>query len=239
MFNGTSLMNQAFEGLIGSFMRRLTVVESRFVTPKVKITRLQGNLKGFNFQLGDAVAVLVGDRKLRNYTAAFVDLNLGFLDIVAHIHGNGPASHFFEHLQLGAEVQVSIPRGKSFYDASVKKQVFFGDETALGFAVSLLPFFKKHKHDFHYCFELEAENKNSPALLGLSNYTVFPKDGSLIDQTWMEQQSDFCFADWQSANFIITGNVNSVQTLRKLVKNETLANKIYSKGYWLAGKKAL
>ncbi|RZJ68922.1 MAG: siderophore-interacting protein, partial [Flavobacterium sp.] len=43
---------------------------------------------------------------------------------------------------------------------------------------------------------------------------------------------------WNTTNFALVGNVKSVQTFRKVLKDKMQGN-IYSQGYWLEGKKGL
>ena len=97
---------------------------------------------------------------------------------------------------------------------------------------------KKKEHQYQFCFELDEVNKNAPELLGLKNYTIFTKNGSFRNEKWINDLPVFQTPDWQPANFILTGNVKSVQSFRAVLKNKTTA-KIFSQGYWLEGKKGL
>ena len=87
-------------------------------------------------------------------------------------------------------------------------------------------------------FELDEECKNVPELLGLENYTVFPKSHSFRNEKWISGLSLFKTDGWKASSFILTGNVKSVQTLKKVLKDKKQGD-IYSQGYWLEGKKGL
>lgn len=97
---------------------------------------------------------------------------------------------------------------------------------------------KQNLHQFQFYFELDEENKNVPELLGLKNYTIFQKNGSFRNEKWINDLPIFRTPDWQTANFVLTGNVKSVQTFRKVLKNIT-TGKIFAKGFWLEGKNGL
>jgi len=72
----------------------------------------------------------------------------------------------------------------------------------------------------------------------LENCVVFPKSGLFRNEKWISDLPVIKITDWQEANFVLTGNVKSAQTFRKIIKNKT-NGKIYLRGYWLEGKKGL
>ena len=166
------------------------------------------------------------------------DMKESTLDIIFHIHNQGVGSRYIENLETGDAIYVSEPRGKKLYDPAIKQQLVFGDETSLGLACSFLPFLKQNQQQYRFYFELAEENKDVPGLLGLENCTVFPKHGLFRNEKWINDLPFFKSPDWATAAFALTGNVNSVQAFRKVLKNNT-KGKIFSRGYWLEGKKGL
>ena len=74
--------------------------------------------------------------------------------------------------------------------------------------------------------------------MGIENCTVSPKNGSFRNEEWINDLPIFQTTDWQTANFVLTGNVKSVQTFRKILRSK-IKGKIFSQGYWLEGKKGL
>lgn len=216
----------------------LTVTAITNITPSVKKIRFQGDISKMNFLVGGASVIRVSETEYRNYTPSYYDLKEGILEIIFHLHNNGVGSHYISTLQSGDQLYISSPRGHKQYDPKVKQQFIFGDETSLGLACSFLPVLKQNEHQFSFYFELDEENKNVPQLLGLENYTVFPKNGSFQNEEWVKNLPVLKVYDWLSVNFILTGNVRSVQTFRKVLK-DTTSGKVISKGYWLEGKKGL
>ncbi|TDS52994.1 FAD-binding oxidoreductase [Myroides indicus] len=225
--------------LFGSSLRpNVKVLETHYISSHIKKIRFQGDISKWSFQIGYANVIRVTETEYRNYTVAYHDKKKGIFDIIFHIHGNGVGSQYMDTLKANDELFVSLPRGKKFYEPNVQQQFIFGDETSLGLVCSLLPLLKKHKHQFHFYFELDEANKSVPALLDLENYTVFQKNGSFRNEKWINDLPVFQTTDWKEARFILTGNVKSVQTFRKVLKHRR-TGKISSQGYWLEGKKGL
>jgi NADPH-dependent ferric siderophore reductase len=191
-----------------------------------------------NLQIGYANVIRVSETEFRNYTVADYDIPTGILDIVFHIHGNGVGSQFINNLSTGDELFISAARGKRMYDATAKQQLFFGDETSLGLACSFLPALKKNQHQFHFYLELDDENKTVPASLELENYTVFSKNGVFQHGNTTSDLTLLQPAEGHSSNLIITGNVKSMQHLRKVLRT-SYKGKVFSHGYWLEGKRGL
>jgi len=230
----------AMETIMASKMPLMTVTETQYINPFIKKIRFKGNLSGMDFQLGYAVAIRVGDNDHRNYTASFSDIEKGILEITFHLHSDSPGSRFMNNLNVGNKLRISNPRGHKQYDNSVKTQLIFGDETSLGLACAFQPVLKGNQHQFQFYFELDEENKNVPQLLGLENYTIFPKNDTFRNKQLTEQlpifQTDGCL----SGNYVLTGNARSIQTLRSVLKQKNIPNKnILVQAYWAEGKMSL
>ncbi|WP_312901530.1 FAD-binding oxidoreductase [Chryseobacterium taichungense] len=221
-----------------SIMTDMKILETVYITPNVKKIRFQGDISRMNFQIGHANVIRVSDTEFRNYTTSYYNVDEGVLDIIFHIHGNGVGSQYIDSLKPLDELRISIPRGKKMYNENIQQQFIFGDETSLGLACSMLTILKKNKHQYQFYFELDDENQNIPELLGLENYTVFSKKNTFRDEEWINELPIFNSDEWNTANFILTGNVKSVQTFRKVLKDNS-RNNISSQGYWLEGKKGL
>lgn len=222
----------------GAIMSGMKILDVAYISPNIKKIRFQGDISRMNFQIGYAHVIRVSDTEFRNYTASYHNVPKGILDIIFHIHGNGAGSRYIDGLQPGDELRISIPRGKKMYDPSIKRQFIFGDETSLGLACSILPILQKNKHEYQFYFELDDAHQNVPELLGLKNYTVFSKKNTFRNEQWVDELPVLNTKEWNTANFILTGNVKSVQTFRKKLKEQSSGN-IASQGYWLEGKKGL
>jgi NADPH-dependent ferric siderophore reductase len=213
------------------------ILETNYISSHIKKIRFQGDITKWNFHVGQASVIRVSETEFRNYTVAYHDTE-GIFDIVFHIHGNGVGSKYINDLKAGDEIFISPPRGYKYYDKSVEKYFILGDETSLGLTCSFLSILKQNMHQFQCYFELDEENKNVPALLGLENCMVFSKNDTFKNETNINDLPVFQTAEWQTANFILTGNVQSIQTFRSVLKRRT-TGKITTQGYWLEGKKGL
>jgi len=208
------------------------------LSPSIKRIRFKGDFTHLDFQEGYCIDFRVTDTDVRRYTLSLLDKENGVLELIVHLHGEGPGRRFMDALNVGEQVNVVQPRGHKYYNTMVAKYVIFGDETSLALACSFNEAFQQNLHDYCFIFELDDENTNVPERLGLKNCTVFPKIGLFQDANWIGDLPQLQSADWQGAHFILTGNVLSVQTFRKVLKGFD-SGKVHTQGYWLKGKKGL
>lgn len=216
----------------------MEVVQLELLSPSVRKILFNGDFRNLKYKVGSYVDFRVSDTEARRYTASYADSKNGVLELIVHLHGEGSGSHFMKNLKIGDKVDNNPPRTYRYYDESAEKFVIFGDETSLGLALSFLPVLKKNNQKFKFIFELDDENKAIPELLGLENCIVFPKNGSFRKEEWVSELPVITTLDWQDANFVLTGNVKSAQTFKKVIKDKTNGN-VYLHGYWLEGKKGL
>lgn len=228
--------------LIGLFGNKLSpnvkVLQINSLSPQLKKICFKGDISDWDCSIGYASVIRVSETEFRNYTVADHDKEAGVFAIIFHIHGNGVGSNFIDRLKVGDELFISPPRGKKLYDSKREQQFFFGDETSLGVACAFLSVMKENRHQFQFYFELDDVNKEIPEFLGLENYTVFSKGNLFSNEKWVSTLPLFTTDAWHAANLALVGNVKSIQTFRKVLKNKTLGN-ICSQGYWLEGKKGL
>lgn len=232
-------LNDTVETLLSGKMPLMRVTAAEYINSHIKRIRLHGDVRGLHFQTGYAMAVRVSGTEYRNYTVSYHDTEKGIVEMIAHLHGKAPGSRYIDHLTTGDELRLVPPRGKKMYDSAVKQHYFFGDETSLGLACSLQNVFQKDDQRYRFYFELDQENQNVPALLGLDNYTVVPKGKTFCDAALINELPLFKVKEWHQGNFILTGNARSVQTVRKVVKQNKISGNILAQAYWAEGKTGL
>lgn len=208
------------------------------LSPSVKRIHFAGDVSLLDFREGYYMDFRVTDTDVRRYSPSFIDAETGMLELVVHLHGDGPGRRFMDALKPGDTVDIAQPRGHKHYDDSAEKYVFFGDETSLAAAWSFYKSLKKNRQQFRFYFELDDENKGIPQQLGLENCVVLRKDGSCADPKRIGALAVVQDAEWHDAVFVLTGNVKSVQAFRKVLKGVAKA-KVHAQGYWLEGKKGL
>jgi NADPH-dependent ferric siderophore reductase len=215
------------------------VDDTKLLSPSVKKIRFKGDFGKLSIPVGAYIDFRVSDTQARRYTVSHADIANGMLECIIHLHGNGSGQQFMGKLRKGDKIDINKPRGeRKYYDRSAGRFVIFGDETSLGLACSFLPVLKENSQPFQFYFELDEENNSVPGMLGLEHYTVFPKSDVFRKEARISELPVIQAADWQRSNFVLTGNVKSAQTFRKVIKEKT-QGKIYLHGYWLEGKKGL
>jgi len=227
------------ERLFTSKLPLMEVVDIAFLSPEVKKIRFKTDFSGLTFKTGDYMDFRVSDTDVRRYTISYVDIENGMLEFIVHLHGKAIGSQYMGNLKIGDKININQPRGHKCYDESAGKYVIFGDETSLAIACSLFTVLKQNQHSFQFYFELDEANKNVPRLLGLENCTVFSKNKLFRNEEWIKDLPLFKTEEWKTANFVLTGNVKSVQIFKKVLKNSGVTGKIFSQGYWLEGKRGL
>ncbi|MFN0257770.1 FAD-binding oxidoreductase [Pedobacter ureilyticus] len=225
--------------LIITKLSSITISNVQLLSASLKRISFAGDFSKINFPVGAYIDFRVNATDARRYTVSNVDIEKGILEIIVHLHGNGPGSNFMNGLRAGDVVDLNRPRSeRNYYAKSAERLLIFGDETSLGLACAFLPELKKKKHQFLYYLELDEENWNIPEQLGLENFVVFPKNGYFKNETWLDQLAIFQSKAWQEAHYVLTGNASSAQAFKKAIKRNT-KGKVFLHGYWLAGKKGL
>lgn len=215
------------------------VEDTVLLSPFIKKISFKGSFDKLTLPVGASIDFRVSDTQARRYTVSHADIANGLLECIVHLHGDGIGQQFMDNLRKGDKIDLNKPRGeRKYYDRSAARFLIFGDETSLGLACSFFPVLKKSNQPFQFYFELDEENKNVPAVLGLEHYTVFPKNQVFRNEARVSELPVIQATGWQRSNFVLTGNVRSAQTFRKVIKEKT-EGKVYLHGYWLEGKKGL
>lgn len=215
------------------------ITETKWLSPSVKKISFPGDFIKWNFSIGSYIDSRVTNTEVRRYTVSFAGAGDGVLELIVHLHGGRCGSNFMRNLEVGTQINMNKPRNdRRYYDATANRFVIFGDEISLGLARSFLSVLKKNNQNFQFIFKLTGENKNIPELIELENSIVFPRNGSFKDEDWIKNLLATQIPGWREANFVLTGNVKSAQTFRRVIKYLT-TGKIYLHGYWLEGRKGL
>ncbi|MNK17915.1 anthranilate dioxygenase reductase [compost metagenome] len=225
--------------LIITKLSSITIRNVELLSPSLKKIQFHGDFSRIDFPVGAYIDFRVNENDARRYTVSHVDTEKALLELIVHLHGDGPGKNYMDRLQIGDLIDLNRPRSeRNYYAKSANRLVIFGDETSLGVACAFLPELKRKGHPFQYYLELDEENMNVPERLKLENYVVFPKHGTFQNQEWLEKLSVLNDPAWAEANFVLTGNVKSAQAFKKAIKSKT-NGKVFLHGYWLEGKKGL
>ena len=85
------------------------VTQIEDVSAKVRRIRICGErIRNIPWSPGQKIKIKVGTY-LRRYTPARVDPNLGWMDLIFHLHGKGKASRWAEEAHLGSKLSFIGP----------------------------------------------------------------------------------------------------------------------------------
>lgn len=200
---------------------------------------MSGVFDKVKFTVGAYIDFRVTETEVRRYTVSNFDKKTQSIEFIVHLHGKGCGADYMNALQPGDVLSLNKPSTMiKYYASSFQHYIIFGDESSLGLAQSFAPVLKQNNHIFQFIFELDEENLKIPEILGLESVIVFPKTGLFKNEEWIKKLPVFPLQNEDHIKFILTGNVKSVQTFRKVIKDTTKC-KVYLHGYWLEGKKGL
>lgn len=217
----------------------ITITATELLSPSLKRIQFKGDFGKASFPVGAYIDFRVNETDARRYSVAKFDNANDLVDVIVHLHGDGPGSIYMDQLAFGTALNLNKPRSeRNYYPKEAKPLVFFGDETSLGVACAFMPLLQKDGRPFAFYFELADENKSIPEQLGLAHYKVFPKNGCFQNPAWLANLPILFDPAWNESHYVLTGNVQSAQAFKKAIKQHTKGS-TFVHGYWLAGKKGL
>lgn len=226
------------ESLLSSKFFEAEVVYFKYLSPEILQLTFRSDLHKMEFYPGWALMIRIGDNDLRHYTMSTFDPHRGLFDILFHIHGGGPGSNLAASLNIGDKIKMAVPGGPKMFDRNKQHHFFFGDETSLSFIQILIDEINRQSGSYIGIIELREENKNVLNEIGIKATAVLPSHESPGKQT-IEQiiaMSNAKGFNLEKYIFYLTGNVNSLQALRKELKAMGVSSKnIKIQGYWKQG----
>jgi NADPH-dependent ferric siderophore reductase len=218
------------------FARPASVVGVDRPAARLRRVRFAGDaLRDRRWTPGQEVEFRVGPREFRHYTPAAFDTGAGELEILFHLHGNGPGSAWAAGLRPGDEVGVMGPGGR-FTVRAAPAAVLCGDETSLGLFRALagaLPAGARLTGAVEVGPDLvPAARDLLPAALA-----VLPRDAGRGD----------ALAGWLPASrpgpgavAYLAGHAGTVRRLRALLLEAGLDRRaVRAKAYWADGRRGL
>lgn len=232
------LIGDLIEYSFSSKFGKVKVDSIILLSTNVKLIRFKGKLPDVNFNIGQAILIRINDNNYRNYTPSTWNAGLGIVEIIFHLHGNGPGSRFIDQLQLDDEIRISMPRGFNVYRKEMKYHFLFGDESCIGVFRSLKDEINLNDQNYLGILELDNSSSHVPESNGLqvdvvaksANKAAFAIDNlnNLDSKIWRL---------WQSGFFYLMGNAASIQNFRKALKDKGVSSKqIYTQPFWADGK---
>lgn len=211
------------------------------ISPNVKIITFKGTFPSVKFKIGQAIIIRVDDTNYRNYTPSKWDSELGIFEVIFHIHGNGPGSHFINKLKINDKVSVSMPRGFNIYKQEARYHFFFGDESCFSVFKSLKDEIINDDSKYLGILELDNLSINELKNIGLS-LDIVPKSINKAEFAikTLNKLDGKVWDLWQNGYFYLMGNAKSIQAFRQALKEKGVQSKnIYTKPFWADGKVGL
>ena len=229
-------------GNLMEFMFTKVNVDSTEMTgPNLKTVRFKGTFPNVKFKTGQAIIIRVDDTNYRNYTPSAWDSDSGTFDVIFHIHGNGPGSHFIENLKSGDQVSIGLPRGFNIYRQAEKYHFFFGDESCISVFKSLKDQINYDNNNYLGVLELDNASFGAPEKLGLAVDIVSKSEKKAeFAINALNKLESSVWELWRGGVFYLMGNARSIQTFTKALKEKGVQSKnIYSQPFWVEGKTGL
>jgi NADPH-dependent ferric siderophore reductase len=179
-----------------------------------------------------------GSLAMRTYTPIDWDLDEGMTDVIAYRHGDGPAVHWFNDAEAGADAEVFGPSRSLDLSDTVDNTIFVGDETSVGLAYAL-----NHLNPaVKYLYEASDPDALSAALTALDGTTnteiiaKTPERSELLAAITeaAEGLSSSCF------DLVVTGDAATVSAVRRGLKaRPDLTPRVKARAYWAGGRTGL
>lgn len=200
------------------------------ISPKIRRIRVCGErIKNTQWTPGQKIKIKVGTY-LRSYTPARVSLELGWIDIIFHLHGKGKASRWAEEVHIGSKLSFIGPvDSMPFVDQTPDWCLFLGDETTLGLSMALLNAIPSTVHRFG-AVELASQDLKAVSKLQLP-----------LNPIQRDEHHGYALLQWLSLVNIpdgegvvwISGEVQMVRNLRlALITRGLRPEQIKVKAYW-------
>ncbi|MEM1034466.1 MAG: siderophore-interacting protein [Myxococcota bacterium] len=220
-----------FVSFMASRGKQVRVVAVETCSLRVRRIRLQGPaLEGVAWNPGDKVKLHVPPGVLRSYTPSGGDRAAGTLDVVVHLHGQGPAASWAASATEGEKIGLLGPKPslRTTAGSGSLRPLFLGDETALGLMCALVDGLSAAARPFG-AVEVAAEDVDAVAALDLP-LTAVPRVGNHGEATraWL-RDADLEGVDggW------LSGEVDAVAAwVDDVVARHVPRQAIRAKAYW-------
>jgi ferric-chelate reductase (NADPH) len=237
-------------GPIGQAVLRLvtrtaTIEALHELSPRLRLLSLRSEaFRDHAHVAGDKIQVGVGGMALRTYTPLRRGVGDDTLELLAHVHGPGPAARWLAQAAPGDACPVRGPRRSLDLAGIDRSTVFFGDETSLGLALALGTT-ALGGLDTHFIFEVGDAAEVRAVLERLG--------AGMLRHAWLveRQPDDAHLAAIESAlvryakadawrQYVLSGRSTALQgATRALRRAGARPSQLLVKAYWAPGKTAL
>ncbi|MFY0530019.1 siderophore-interacting protein [Archangium gephyra] len=226
----------AVQGLIGRILfRDATVTRVEDVGRRFRRLVLSGPaLRGVNWTPGDKLQIFLPGIGTRTYTPLRWDPSTGETELLAYLHGDGPATQWAKTASPGAALQVFGPRS-SLVVGGTSPAVVFGDETSLALA-------RANGVPGRTVLEVTDPGETRAALdaLGFSGATLVARQANEAHREALVDAVIKALQAHPGAPLVLSGRAAAIQVVRQGLKARGIGlATVKAKAYWAPGKVGL
>jgi NADPH-dependent ferric siderophore reductase len=176
-----------------------------------------------------------GTLGMRTYTPTRWDRATGTTELIAYVHGDGPAARWFRQVRTGDPCEVFGPRRSLDLGDGSAGTVLVGDETGIGLACAL----RSRNPEARYVFEASDPTELAGLLAGLDladRATIVARDPehTRLIAAAREAATDTPY------DLVLSGDAATVHAVRRDVRGWPRApQRVRAKAYWAQGRTGL
>jgi NADPH-dependent ferric siderophore reductase len=226
--------------LMRTFLKQARVVATESFAPNFRLITLESPaFRDSDWTPGQKLQIAMGSAFVsRTYTPVDWDTATGQTRILGYVHGNGPGSEWLRKSRPGDVCEVLGPRKSLDALSTGGSTILFGDETSIGLAYAL----QRCHPDRNIKVFLQTSDHigvhDTVARLCLDNIVFATTGPDAVQLVEIEERLRGHIGN--DANFILTGKGQSIQQIRRKLKDWRVSpSQIKAKAYWAPGKAGL
>jgi NADPH-dependent ferric siderophore reductase len=224
------------------FTKAARVAAIADVADDFRLVTLAGEaLVGGEWTPGQKVQVMLGGWVQRTYTPLSWNTQAGETQLLAYMHGEGPAAVWARGLAEGDTCALFGPRGSLDLNALGRPALLFGDETSLGLAHALR-FTPASAQGAHLVLEVTSKRAAAAALdaIGVEGAHLVERRPEDVHLGEVQEYTAHLLQTRSIEAGVLSGKATSIQRMNKQLRQLGLPRaRLQVKAYWAPGKTGL
>jgi ferric-chelate reductase (NADPH) len=233
----------SFEGVISKLFTKAAVVHAiDDVADGFRLLTLTGEaLRGVAWTPGQKVQLMLGGWVQRTFTPMSWDGVAGSTQILAYMHGDGPAAAWARGRSVGDGCAIFGPRGSLDLNRLERPALLFGDETSFGLAYALR-FTPATQNGVELLLEVNSTQAGTVALaaIGVSGAHLIERRADEQHLGEVHERTVQLLQTGSIRGGVLSGKATSIQHMTKQLRQLGLPRgQLQTKAYWAPGKTGL